>query len=77
MIIAEENKSKHEHFRGFIPEEAVEHAKTAREEMRKSLEAIIPPEFLAHRRKARLEMLLAAREIINRSIEKLEPQEKD
>ena len=75
--MAEKNQTKREHFREFIPEEAVEHAKTAREELRKSLEAIIPPEFLAHRRKARIEMLLAAREIINRSIEKLEPQEKD
>lgn len=75
--MAEKNQTKHKHFREFIPEEAVEHAKTAREEMRKSIEAIIPPEFLAHRRKARLEMLLAAREIINHTIEKLEPREKD
>lgn len=75
--MAENNKTKHEHFRDFIPEEAVEHAKTAREEMRKSVKTLFPPEFLAHRRKARLEMLMAAREIINHTINKLESQEKD
>ena len=39
--MTEKNQTKREHFREFIPEEAVEHAKTAREEMRKSLEAIV------------------------------------
>ena len=73
--MAENKQTKHEHFREFIPEEAVGHAKTAREEMRKSIKALLPPEFLAHRRKARLEMLMAAREIINHTIDKLESQE--
>lgn len=74
--MAENKQTKYEHFSEFIPEEAVEHAKTAREEMRKSIHAILPPEFLAHRRKARLEMLMAAREFINHAIDKLESQEK-
>lgn len=75
--MAENNPTKLEHFREFIPEEAVEHAKTAREEMRKSMKAFLPPEFLAHRRKARLEMLMAAREIITHTIDRLESQEND
>jgi hypothetical protein len=75
--MAENKQTKHEHYSECIPEEAVEHAKTAREEMRKSIQAILPPEFLAHRRKARLEMLMAAREFINHTIEKLETQEKE
>ena len=75
--MTENTQSKHDHFGEYIPEEAVEHAKTAREEMRRSIKALFPPEFLAHRRKARLEMLLAAREIINHKIDTLESQKKD
>jgi hypothetical protein len=66
--MAEKTKDFHE----FIPETAVEHAKAARAEMRKSCAAILPPEFIAHRRKARVEMLRAAREIINHALERLE-----
>lgn len=75
--MVEKNKNKHEHFREFIPDEAVEHAKVAREEMRKSFKAIFPPEFLNHRRTARKEFLLAAREIINHTIERIESHEKE
>ena len=60
----------------FIPEEAVEHAKAAREEMHKGFESIFPPEFVAHHRAARREMLLAAREYLNHAIERMETQEK-
>ena len=74
--MAENKKSEHKGFREFIPEEAVEHAKAARTEMRKSYVALFPPEFIAHRRKARKEMLLAAREIINHALERIESQEK-
>ena len=75
--MAENNQTRQAHFCEFIPEEAFEHARTAREEMRKSMSAIFPPDFLAHRRKARLEMLMAAREIINHTINKLESREMD
>jgi hypothetical protein len=37
--MAESNQTEHKHFREFIPEEAVEHAKAARAEMRKSFAA--------------------------------------
>ena len=73
--MAEKNKTEHKGCREFIPEEAVEHAKTARAEMRKSYAALFPPEFIAHRRKARREMLLAAREIINHALERIESHE--
>ena len=73
--MTEEYKSKDKHFREFIPEEAIEHAKAARAEMRKSFAAIMPPEFIAHRRTARKELLLAAREIINHTIERIETRE--
>ena len=75
--MAEENKSKPKHFREFIPEEAVEHAKAARAEMRKSFAAFLPPGFIAHRRTARVELLLAAREIINHTLERIESHEEE
>jgi hypothetical protein len=75
--MAEKKESKHKNFRKHIPEEAIEHAKAARAEMRKSFEALFPPEFVEHRRVARKEMLLAAREIVNSAIERLEAKEKE
>ena len=60
-----------------VPEEARAHAKTARTELRKSVEALFPPEFIEHRRKARRHMLLAAQEVINSAIERLEATEKE
>lgn len=62
-------------FGEFIPEEAVEHAKAARAEMRKGFESVFPPEFIAHHRAAHREMLLAARELLNHAIERMETQE--
>jgi hypothetical protein len=62
--------------REFIPEEAAEHAKAARAEIRKGFESIFPPEFVAHHRAARREMLLAARELLNHTIDRMEAQEK-
>jgi hypothetical protein len=73
--MTESNQTGHKRFREFIPEEAVEHAKAARVEMRKSFAAILPPEFIAHRRTARVEMLLAAREIINHALERIDTHE--
>lgn len=68
-------KDRYEKMRSNIPEEAREHAKKAREEMRASIEALFPPEFIARRRAARKEMLLAAQAMINRAIEHLETRD--
>lgn len=70
--MVEKEKTEHKHYHDFIPTEAREHAKTARSEMRKSFSALFPPEFITHRRAARKEMLLAAREIINQALERME-----
>jgi hypothetical protein len=76
--MVEKDQTKHKHYHDFIPAEAREHAKAARAEMRKSFSALFPPEFISHRRKARAEMLLAAREIINHALERMEtPQENE
>lgn len=68
----EQEKKGHQHYKDFLPEEAMKHARNAREEMRKSWETLLPPEFVAHRRKARKEILLAARELINHALDSLE-----
>lgn len=73
--MVEQEKKEHKHFRDHIPKEARQHAQAARAEMRKSWETMLPPEFVAHRRKARVEMLLAARELINHALDRLETHE--
>jgi hypothetical protein len=70
--MAEQEKKEHTPFRDHVPSEAREHARNARQEMRKSWSALLPPEFIAHRRRARKEMLLAARELINHALEHLD-----
>jgi hypothetical protein len=57
----------------FVPREALAHMKAARDEMRKSVEALLPPGFVEHRRAARREMLLAARSVIEAALRRLEP----
>ena len=73
--MAEHEKKSHKQFRDHIPEDAREHAKNAREEMQKSWATLVPPEFVAHRRKARREILLAARELLNHALDRLENHE--
>lgn len=67
----------HKHCYNAIPEEARAHATSARTELRKSVEALFPPEFIAHRRKAHRHMLLAAQQVVNSAIERLEAKEKE
>lgn len=58
-----------------IPEEAREHVKQARDEMRLALKLILPEGFLQHRRSARREMMLAFRSILDAAIESMEKGE--
>ena len=57
-------------------EEVRTHFRTARHEMRTSLEGLFPPEFAEHRHKARKEMLLAWRSMIDASLKRMEEKEK-
>ncbi len=65
------NKSAGDEYR----EEARRHMRSARDEMRASIESLFPPEFVQHRRRARREMLLAWRSFIDRAIQRID--EKD
>jgi hypothetical protein len=62
-----EKKFKHE-----IPEEAREHYKNARQEMREAIKVLLPEGFLEHRRSARKEMMLAVRSMLDAALEKME-----
>ena len=73
--MAEKETAKRMKISDIFPEEAIKHAKAAREEMWKSVELLFPPEFIEHRRKARKEMLLAFREVIEHAIERIEAKE--
>ena len=55
-----------------IPEEARQHFRAAREEMRKGLETLLPEGFLEHRKSARREVLMAWRSILDSAIERMD-----
>jgi len=73
--MSEEKTPRHMPFKDFVPDEAVKHAKAAREEMRKSMESLFPPGFVEHRRAARKEMLKAVRSVIDAALERMEKHE--
>jgi hypothetical protein len=62
-----EKKFKHE-----IPEEARDHYRKARQEMREAAKLLLPEGFLEHRRTARKEMMLAVRSMLDAAIQKME-----
>ncbi len=67
-----EKTARRKPFEGKVPEEAWEHAKAARQEMRESIKSLLPPEFVEHRRQARKEMLLAWRGVLDAAIEHID-----
>lgn len=54
----------------WLPEETRQHLRSARHELRESWRTLFPPEFIEHRHAARREMLLAARTLIDRALER-------
>lgn len=58
-------------------DDARKHIQAARDEMRASIESLVPPELKTHRRKARREMLLAWRSFIDGAIERIDEKETD
>ena len=53
-------------------ENARQHMRNARAEMRESFNAFFPPEFVQHQRQARREMLLAWRSMLDRAIQRID-----
>ncbi len=55
-----------------IPQEARDHFKAAREEMRDTFKDMIPPELREHRRQAHREMLLGWRSLIDAALNRMD-----
>jgi hypothetical protein len=68
----DENTTRRKYYKSDVPEEARQHMRAAREEMRESIRSLLPPGFVEHRRKARKEMLLAWRSLIDSAIERMD-----
>lgn len=68
----DEKTSRHKKYEEHVPEEARQHFRAAREEMRKGLETFLPEGFLEHRRGARREMLLAWRSMLDAAIQRMD-----
>jgi len=64
--------SRQKKYEEHVPEEARQHFRAAREEMRKGLETLLPDGFLEHRRSARREMLQAWRSMLDAAIERMD-----
>jgi hypothetical protein len=67
-----EKTARQKKYEEHIPEEARQHFRAAREEMRKSLEILLPEGFLEHRRSARREMLMAWRSMLDAAIHRMD-----
>lgn len=71
-----EKTTRRKPFEDNIPEEAREHFRAAREEMRESIKGFLPPEFFEHRHRVRKEMLLAWRSMIDSALERMDKKSK-
>lgn len=67
-----EKTAREDKFKHHIPEETREHYRKARDEMRKSIETLLPEGFMEHRKAAHKEMLLAWRSLIDTAIERVD-----
>jgi hypothetical protein len=73
--MSNEEKPHRRPFDDVVTEEAREHMRAARQEMRRSVESLFPPGFIEHRRAARKEMLLAVRSLLDSAIQRIEKRE--
>jgi len=70
-----ENSEHAGRFKREIPEEAREHFRKARDEMRSAVEKLLPEGFMEHRHAARREMLLAWRSMLDAAIKRMDEKE--
>ena len=67
-----EKSTRQKKYESHIPEEAREHFRAAREEMRESVKTFLPEGFFEHRKGARREMLLAWRSMLDAVIQRMD-----
>ena len=59
-------------YESYVPDEAREHYRAARKEMRESVKTLFPDGFFEHRKSARREMLLAWRSMLDAAIQRMD-----
>ncbi|MFZ5819702.1 MAG: hypothetical protein ACOYYJ_07360 [Chloroflexota bacterium] len=67
-----EKTTREKKYESRIPEEARQHFRAARQEMRKSIETLLPEGFFEHRKSARREALLAWRSMLDAAIQRMD-----
>lgn len=67
-----EKTTRQKEYESRIPDEARQHFRAAHEEMRKSMELLLPAGFLEHRKEARREMMLAWRSMLDAAIQRMD-----
>ncbi|MFZ5909306.1 MAG: hypothetical protein ACOYYU_04760 [Chloroflexota bacterium] len=67
-----EKTTREKKYESRIPEEARQHFRAARQEMRKSIETLLPEGFFEHRKSARREALLAWRSVLDAAIQRMD-----
>lgn len=67
-----EKSTRGKKYESHIPDEARQHFRAARDEMRKSMELLLPEGFFEHRRGARREMLLAWRSMLDAAVQRMD-----
>jgi hypothetical protein len=67
-----EPESSRSFAKGWMPDEARQHLRQAREEMHAGLRMLVPPEYIQHRRAARRETLLALRSLLDHALKRLD-----
>ena len=73
--MTDEEKTHRHPFDKIVTDEARQHMRAARDEMRQSMATMLPPGFIEHRRAARKEMLKAARSVLDAAIQHIEQRE--
>jgi hypothetical protein len=67
-----EKSTRQKKYESHIPDEAREHLRAARKEMREGVKTLFPEGFLEHRKSARREMLLAWRSMLDAAIQRMD-----
>ena len=67
-----EKTTRQKKYESRIPEDAREHFRAAREEMRAGVKTFLPEGFFEHRKGARREMLMAWRSMLDSAIQRMD-----
>jgi hypothetical protein len=67
-----EKSNRQKKYESHIPDEAREHFRAARKEMREGVKTLFPEGFFEHRKSARREILLAWRSMLDSAIQRMD-----